>query len=80
MASRRLNSDRFFTADYTPQVYTQAGLDWIDDNDMTTVLLRHYPELGPAMRSSPTRSCRGRRRGSHEPGGTLHLPRPAARE
>jgi Animal haem peroxidase len=51
MASRRLNSDRFFTRDYTPQVYSQAGLDWIDDNTMATVLLRHHPELGPAMRS-----------------------------
>jgi hypothetical protein len=50
MASRRLNSDRFFTADYTPQVYTQAGMDWIDANDMRTVLLRHYPGLRPAMR------------------------------
>jgi hypothetical protein len=50
MASRRLNSDRFFTTDYTPQVYTQAGMDWIDDNDMRTVLLRHYPALRPAMR------------------------------
>ncbi len=45
MASRRLNSDRFFTTDYTPRVYTQAGLDWINDNDMSTVLLRHFPEL-----------------------------------
>jgi len=51
MASRRLNSDRFFTRDYTPQVYTEAGLDWIDDNTMATVLRRHHPELGPAMRS-----------------------------
>ena len=51
MASRRLNSDRFFTRDYTPQVYTQVGLDWIDDNTMATVLLRHHPELGPAMRA-----------------------------
>ena len=50
MASRRLNSDRFFTADYTPQVYTEAGLDWIEANDMRTVLLRHYPGLRPAMR------------------------------
>ena len=49
MASRRLNSDRFFTDDFTPEVYTQAGLDWIDDNSMATVLLRHYPELRPAM-------------------------------
>jgi hypothetical protein len=52
MASRRLNSDRFLTRDYTPQVYTQAGMDWIDDNTMATVLRRHHPELGPAMRST----------------------------
>ncbi|MDQ3928251.1 MAG: heme peroxidase, partial [Chloroflexota bacterium] len=50
MASRRLKSDRFFTVDYTPRVYTQAGMDWIDDNDMSTVLLRHFPELAPALR------------------------------
>ena len=23
---------------------------WIDDNDMCSVLLRHYPELAPALR------------------------------
>jgi hypothetical protein len=51
MASRRLNSDRFFTKDYTPEVYTQVGLDWIDQNDMRTVLLRHFPELAPALRN-----------------------------
>jgi hypothetical protein len=45
MASRRLNSDRFFTTAYTPAIYTQAGLDWINDNTMATVLLRHYPQL-----------------------------------
>jgi Animal haem peroxidase len=50
MASRRLNSDRFFTRDYRPEVYSQAGLDWIDDNQMTTVLLRHLPALRPALR------------------------------
>ncbi len=50
MASRRLNSDRFFTTDYTPAVYTRTGLDWIADNTMATVLLRHYPGLRPAMR------------------------------
>jgi hypothetical protein len=49
MASRRFNSDRFFTDDYTPEVYTKAGLDWIDDNDMKSVLLRHYPELKATM-------------------------------
>ena len=51
MASRRLNSDRFFTRDYTPEVYTKAGLDWIDDNTMVTVLARHYPQLKGPMRS-----------------------------
>src|SRR5690242_15447069 len=51
MASRRLNSDRFFTTDYTPAVYTQVGLDWIADNTMATVLARHYPQLAPALRT-----------------------------
>jgi Animal haem peroxidase len=50
MASRRLKSDRFFTTDYTPDVYTQTGLDWIDNTTMAKVLLRHYPELAPALR------------------------------
>jgi hypothetical protein len=49
MASRRLNSDRFLTDDYTADVYTKAGLEWIRDNTMKTVLSRHYPELKPAM-------------------------------
>ena len=49
MASRRLNSDRFFTTHYTPAVYTQAGMDWINDNGMQSVLLRHYPQLRPAL-------------------------------
>jgi hypothetical protein len=30
MAPRRLKSDRFFTTDYTPEMYTPAGLEWID--------------------------------------------------
>ncbi len=51
MASRRLNSDRFFTTDYTPTVYTQAGMDWIVNNDMCTVLLRHCPGLAASLRN-----------------------------
>jgi hypothetical protein len=53
MASRRLNSDRFLTRDYTPEVYTPAGLDWIERSTMSTVLLRHYPQLRPALHSIP---------------------------
>jgi Animal haem peroxidase len=50
MAARRLKSDRFFTRDYTPEMYTQTGLNWIDENSMVTILLRHYPGLYPALR------------------------------
>jgi hypothetical protein len=49
MASRRLKSDRFFTKDYTPEIYSRAGLDWVENNGMRTVLLRHYPSLGAAL-------------------------------
>ena len=50
MASRRLKSDRFFTNDYTPEIYTQTGLDWVRSNTMITVLLKHFPGLAPALR------------------------------
>jgi Animal haem peroxidase len=50
MASRRLNSDRFFTDDFTPRVYTRTGMDWIEANDMSTVVLRHFPQLAPSLR------------------------------
>jgi hypothetical protein len=49
MASRRLKSDRFFTNDYTPDVYTPEGLDWVERNTMLDVLRRHHPELAPAL-------------------------------
>jgi hypothetical protein len=42
-------SDRFYTGDYTAAAYTQAGIDWIDNNNMTTVLLRHSLELTPIL-------------------------------
>jgi Animal haem peroxidase len=47
MASRRLKSDRFFTADFTPETYTPAGLAWIADNSLRSVLERHAPQLRP---------------------------------
>jgi Animal haem peroxidase len=49
MASRRLKSDRFFTTDYTPEVYTPEGIEWVEGNTMRDVLLRHHPELAPAL-------------------------------
>ena len=50
MASRRLKSDRFFTKDFTPEVYTPVGINWINNASMIDILLRHYPGLRPAMR------------------------------
>jgi hypothetical protein len=47
MASRRLKSDRFFTTDFTPEVYTQAGWDWIAQNTFRSVLTRHCPAVAP---------------------------------
>jgi hypothetical protein len=49
MASRRLRSDRFFTNDYSPDVYTPEGIRWVEESDMKDVLLRHHPELAPAL-------------------------------
>ncbi|MDY7087939.1 MAG: peroxidase family protein [Actinomycetota bacterium] len=45
MASRRLQSDRFLTVDYRPEVYTQFGLDHIAATTMTDLIHRHCPEL-----------------------------------
>jgi hypothetical protein len=44
-ATRRLQADRFYTDDYNEQTYTKEGLAWIDDSDLKTVILRHFPEL-----------------------------------
>jgi len=44
-ATRRLQADRFYTDCYTEEYYTKEGLKWIDQTDMKTVILRHYPEL-----------------------------------
>ena len=49
MASRRLEADRFFTDDYRPEIYTKAGIDWVESNNMRTVILRHCPELAPSL-------------------------------
>jgi hypothetical protein len=53
MASRRLKSDRFLTSCYTPEYYTQIGLDWVANNGMSSILLRHYPALEETLRGIP---------------------------
>lgn len=49
MASRRLQSDRFLTVDYRPEIYSPLGLDWIDKNGMTSIILRHCPQLAAVL-------------------------------
>jgi hypothetical protein len=49
MAPRRIKSDRFLSDDYTPEVYTPVGIDWVERNGMREVLLRHAPALGPVL-------------------------------
>jgi hypothetical protein len=50
MASRRLKSDRFIAKDFTPEIYSPVGIDWVNNSRMIDVLLRHHPELNLALR------------------------------
>ena len=49
MASRRLQSDRFLTVDFRPELYTPFGLDWVANNGMTSLIMRHCPELAGVL-------------------------------
>lgn len=49
MASRRLKSDRFFTDDFRPEVYTPEGIAWVKNNGIASILRRHIPEIAPAF-------------------------------
>lgn len=48
-ASRRLMTDRFYTKDYRPEVYTQEGYNWVEKTTMVDVLRRHHPELALSL-------------------------------
>jgi len=52
MASRRLNSNPFFTEYYTPAIYTSWGMKWIDDNGMASLLKRHFPDVSPFLQDA----------------------------
>jgi Animal haem peroxidase len=51
MASRRLKSDRFFTDDFRPEVYTPFGIDWLNEQTMEALIARHFPALAGRMRT-----------------------------
>jgi hypothetical protein len=50
MASRRLKSDRFLSQDYRPEIYTKEGIEWVEENTMQAVILRHFPSVAFAMK------------------------------
>ncbi|CAN0215929.1 unnamed protein product, partial [Ectocarpus fasciculatus] len=46
MASRRLEADRFFTKDFTPEVYSQEAFDRVTKTEgMRDLLVRHFPDI-----------------------------------
>ena len=49
MASRRIQSDRFLTVDFRPEIYSQLGVDWVQHNTMTSVIMRHCPDLAALL-------------------------------
>lgn len=51
MNGRRLQSDRFFTTDFTEGVYSKEGMRWIEERTMTRIMADHWPELKRRMGS-----------------------------
>ncbi|KAG5240279.1 alpha-dioxygenase [Salix suchowensis] len=46
MATRRLESDRFFTSNFNEETYTKKGFEWVNTTEsLKDVLDRHYPEM-----------------------------------
>ena len=68
MASRRLKSDRFFTTEFRPEVYTQTGINWVNRTKMKDVILRHYPQLEPALTGLPNAFLPWHKVGAHRDG------------
>ncbi|KAF8857166.1 heme peroxidase [Acephala macrosclerotiorum] len=50
MASRRIQSDRFLAGDgWSEDVYSKEGMAHVQNETMISILLRHFPELKPAL-------------------------------
>ncbi|HWJ80896.1 MAG TPA: peroxidase family protein [Nocardioides sp.] len=75
MASRRLKSDRFFTDDYRPEIYTQVGIDWVNHTTLKDVMLRHYPELEPVIGDVERVFAPWPKLGEAQPGKKPHIVR-----
>ena len=49
MASRRLETDRFYKEYYNADVYTPFGIDYVTKTDFKAILLRHVPSLARTL-------------------------------
>jgi len=50
-SSRRVHSNRFLCEDFTPEVYTQWGIDYVDRTTFRDVVISHFPALKPEFDS-----------------------------
>ena len=62
MASRRLKSDRFYTVDFTPRMYTPEGMQWLDENTWCLCSCATIPSSRRCCAISTTASRPGRHR------------------
>ena len=44
-----LQSDRFLTVDFRPEIYSPLGLAWVQENTMTSIILRPFPGNSPVF-------------------------------
>jgi hypothetical protein len=51
MNGRRLQSDRFFTTDFTDEVYSREGMAWIERRTMAQIIADHWPRFKDSMAS-----------------------------
>jgi hypothetical protein len=74
MASRRLQSDRFLTVDFRPEIYSPLGMDWVAQNNMSTVIARHCPDVAALLPrgQSAFAPWRAAAPPDHRPGASAH--------
>ena len=39
----------YSSRDYREEIYTKAGIDWVEENSMVNVISRHFPKVAFAM-------------------------------
>ena len=47
--ARRLQSDRFLNVDCCPEIYSHLELEWIENNGMSSIILRHCAQLASVL-------------------------------